>query len=201
MKFEKLNDNKIKIILTIKDLEEKNIDFHSFMANSIESQNLFIDILNKAEQEIGFVTSNYNIHIEAFATSDGIFIFTVTRANVINLPKNKKLIYKRKLPKSDSKLAIYKFNSFDDYCNFCNFLSAMSIHYLGTSSLILYNSKYYLILDNIKMDFIHSKHFFTYVSEFANLCDTSKLFANILFEYGENLIPENAIGIGIRYFR
>jgi len=156
MKFEKLNDNKIKITLTIKDLEEKNIDFHSFMSNQIESQDLFIDILNKAEQEVGFITSNYNIHIEAFATSDGTFIFTITRVSAINLPKKKKLVYKRKLPNSNKELTIYSFNSFDDYCNFCSFLSNKSNCYLGNSSLILYNSNYYLILDNIKMNFINS---------------------------------------------
>ena len=36
MRFEKLNENKIRITLTNKDLEKKNIDFHSFMANPID---------------------------------------------------------------------------------------------------------------------------------------------------------------------
>ena len=34
MKFEKLNENKIRITLSIRDLEEKGIDFHDFMSNS-----------------------------------------------------------------------------------------------------------------------------------------------------------------------
>ena len=37
MKFEKLNENKIRITLSIRDLEEKDIDFHDFMSNSLES--------------------------------------------------------------------------------------------------------------------------------------------------------------------
>jgi len=63
MKFEILSDNKIKIILNIKELEEKNIDFHSFMANSLESQHIFLEILKQAEKETGFITNNYNLHI------------------------------------------------------------------------------------------------------------------------------------------
>lgn len=201
MKFEKLSDNKIKIILNLKDLEEKHIDFHSFMSNPIESQELFIDILKEAEKEIGFITSNYNIRIEAFATSDGNFIFTITRANAINLPKKQKLIYKRKTQKTDKELTLYCFDSFDDYCNFCAFLSHKSNCYQGSSSLILYNYKYYLILNNIKMNSINSTQFFTYISEFANLCTTSKLFAKKLLEYGEKIISENALNIGIHYFK
>jgi len=70
MKIEKLNENKIRIILNLDDLKEKNIDFHSFMSNSIESQDLFLDMLDKAEEEIGFITKDYKLIIEAIATSD-----------------------------------------------------------------------------------------------------------------------------------
>ena len=43
MKFEKLSEN--KITLTSQDLKDKNIDFHSFMSNTLEKQDLFWDIL------------------------------------------------------------------------------------------------------------------------------------------------------------
>lgn len=52
MKIEKLNDDKIRITLNLKDLEENHIDFHTFMSNSIESQELFLDMLDKAEKEL-----------------------------------------------------------------------------------------------------------------------------------------------------
>ncbi|MBR6504323.1 MAG: adaptor protein MecA [Clostridia bacterium] len=200
MKIEKLTDNKIKIILNLEDLKEKNIDFHSFMSNSIETQDLFIDILKEAEKQVGFVTNNYNIHIEAFATSDGDFIFTITRISVIEIPKRKKLIYKRKKFEPNRNVSIYCFHSFDDYCNFCSFLNSNSSNYLGNSSLIQYKSKYYLILTDIKMNLVNSKQFFTYISEFANICNKSGLFTNILLEHGEKLIDENAIEIGLHYF-
>ena len=41
MKIEKLNENKIRVTLNLDDLIERNIDYHSFMSNSIESQSIF----------------------------------------------------------------------------------------------------------------------------------------------------------------
>ena len=67
MQIEKLTENKIRIILNLEDLKEKNINLHSFMSNSIESQDLFYDVLNKAEEEIGFITKNYKLMIETIA--------------------------------------------------------------------------------------------------------------------------------------
>ena len=56
MRFEKLNEDKIRITLNTEDLEKKDIDLHTFMSNSIESQDLFFDMLEEAEKQIGFVT-------------------------------------------------------------------------------------------------------------------------------------------------
>ena len=69
MRIEKITDNKIRIILDLDDLRKRNIDLHSFMSNSIESQDLFLDMLEKADEELGFKTDNYRLMIEAIATS------------------------------------------------------------------------------------------------------------------------------------
>ena len=70
MRIEKITENKIRIILNMQDLQEKNIDLHTFMSNSIESQDLFYDMLDKAEKEIGFETKNYKLMIEALAVPE-----------------------------------------------------------------------------------------------------------------------------------
>ena len=82
MKFEKLNENKIRITLNTQDLIDKNIDFHSFMSNSKESQTLFLDMLDEAEKKVGFVTKDYKLRIEALAMSDGNFILTIHIPNI-----------------------------------------------------------------------------------------------------------------------
>ena len=73
MKFEKLNENKIRITLSIHDLEEKDISFHDFMSNSIENQDLFLDMLEKGYvpviSTVGCDTENqtYNINADTAA--------------------------------------------------------------------------------------------------------------------------------------
>ena len=63
MKIEKLNENKIRVTFNNLDLKKNNMDVHSFMSNSIESQSLFLNILDEAEREVGFITDNYKLSI------------------------------------------------------------------------------------------------------------------------------------------
>ena len=70
LRIEKITENKIRIILNLQDLQEKNIDLHTFMSNSIESQDLFYDMLDEAEKEIGFKTKDYKLMIEAIAVPE-----------------------------------------------------------------------------------------------------------------------------------
>ncbi len=44
MKIEKLTDNKIRIIVSLDDLKEKNIDSKALIDKPAETQNLILDI-------------------------------------------------------------------------------------------------------------------------------------------------------------
>ena len=126
MKIEKLNEDKIRITLNIDDLKENNIDFHSFMSNSLESQELFTNMLNRAEKEVGFITENYRIMIEALAMSNGSFVLTITRLleekPKVSTYRKRNLNFKRKVPKLDADKVIYCFKCFEDFCQYCEFL-------------------------------------------------------------------------------
>ena len=54
MKFEKINDNKLKIVLTSKDLEDKNLNIDDIINNPADSPELVIDIIEEAEMMYGF---------------------------------------------------------------------------------------------------------------------------------------------------
>ena len=120
MRIEKLNENKIRIFLNLEDLKEKNIDLHDFMSNSLETQDFFFDLLNKAESEVGFNTNNYKLMIEALASSDGNFVFTITRTIPESLAQTRstvqKLKVKRRTAIPNKLLSIYSFDSFDEFC-------------------------------------------------------------------------------------
>ena len=207
MKIEKLSENKIRIILNLDDLKEKNIDFHSFMSNSLESQDLFLDMLDKAEEEFGFITKDYKLIIEAIATSEGSFILTVTRIIPDNTQTktSKNVQIRRKLVVPNKLLSMYSFNSFDDFCEFCTYLNSDSLNRLTKklkkSSLYLYNGKYYLLLNNITLSLRDFKAFHCAITEFATYIIDSDIFANKLFEYGKVIIESNAINTCIKHFK
>lgn len=207
MKFEKLNENKIRITLNNQDLVEKQIDFHSFMSNSQESQNLFLDMLDEAEKKIGFVTKDYKIRIEALAMSDGNFILTITRfgKNIdsdVKQSKLKKVKIKRKNLDMTAKQLIYKFDSFDDFCNFSNFISKLDNFTTIAKNIVLYfyQNSYYLFLSNINIEHSNIKQLYSLITEFGTYVDNSEIFGRKISECGKIIIKNNAIKTCIKYF-
>lgn len=206
MRIEKLNENKIRIFLNLEDLREKNIDLHTFMSNSIESQDLFLDMLNKAEAEIGFNTQNHKLMIEALASADGCFILTITKikSDKMSTVKSGMPKIKRQAVIPNKILSIARFNTFDDFCEFCNYFSNSKLGtYIDTfkkSSLILFNNKYYLILNNLKLKMPDLKKFSCIVSEFATPVKNEILLERKLREYGKFIIPRDAIYTCLKYF-
>ena len=79
MKIEKLTENKIRVIVNSEDLKNNNLDYQTIMEKPIESQKLFLEMLLKAEKEVGFYTEGYKLLVEAFSSSDGVFDFTITK--------------------------------------------------------------------------------------------------------------------------
>ena len=85
MQIKKINNNQLKVILSSYDLNQKNIDVDSFLASSIESQDLFFEILDLAEEQYDFHIENSKAMIEAISLENNLFILTITKLkNVIN---------------------------------------------------------------------------------------------------------------------
>lgn len=211
MKFEKLNENKIKIIVSMKDLEDKDISLHDFMSNSIESQELFLDLLEEAEEKVGFKTSNCKIRVEAFAMTDKDFILTITKVlpdmakKQSNPTLRKKLKVKRKVNNIESsKDLIYKFNTFDDYCNFTEYLinnNLTDASKLAKSiQLYAYNNLYYLVFHNMNNNYNKLSTFYTSITEFGSYVLHPDLFIHKLYETGTLCVKNNALKKSFEYF-
>lgn len=207
MKFEKLSEDKIRITLTIQDLAEKEIDFHVFMSNPIESQTILLDMLDEAKKETGFDPGDYNLKVEALAMADTNFIFTITKIvpdEKFKSPK-KKFTVKRKSLTPFFTQATYMFNSFDDFCVFLTFLSQKDLYCFINNiadSIVLYEykEKYYLLLNNINVETANKIKFYTIITEFAKCVANSKVFASKLHECGNLIMNNNALEIGFKHF-
>lgn len=207
MKIEKLTDNKIRIILDIDELKQKNIDFTSLTENTDAAQKLFKKILKQAEKEVGFDPADSKILIEAFISSEGFFVLTFTKLNseLNSLGcKPLKLKVKRRYLHSPATTAIYKFDNFDEFCNFCTYSNGTAMGDLkGLAKTILlyeYNSSFFLIVSGINANYSRIALFYTSIAEFAKLVSNSSTFERTIREFGKVIFKNNAIRNGIKYF-
>ena len=204
MKFEKVNNDKIKITLSHADLEANDIDYHSFMSDSNETRSLFLSVLDKAEKDYGFSTDNYQLKVETIALENGTFVLTITRSRATNDPQKKRLRVSRKKTNISSQSLIYKFNSFDDLCSFSNSLQTylfLDLKIIAKSNtLYLYNNKYYLVFDKINIDYPDLKILYSSITEFATYIQFSDVFVAKMKESGKIIIKNNALATCKRYF-
>lgn len=211
MKFEKVNNDKMRVTLSRDDLKANDIDLHSFMSDSSETESLFLAVLNKAEQDYGFSTANYRLKVETFAMDDGNFILTITRSPTdiseetnSSVFQRKKFRISRKTPSKSSECLVYKFDTFDDFCGFSRQL--YNSHILDadkiakSSMLYSYNNSYYWALNNINSNYPYSKRICSSITEFGTYVSSLKSFIAKLHESGTLIIKSKAIKICSKYF-
>ncbi len=204
MKIEKINEDKIKIIFNDQDLKENHISLHSFMSNSIENQQLFLNLLEVAEKEVGFQTDNYKVCIETLALKNGNFILIVTRLHNSIFNTKSRLHFSRKFPSIQNQISVYQFHQFDIFCEFCHWIymtfpESISI-FKDKASLYKYHKQYYLLIDQILLPKEVLFKITTYFTEFAEFTNLSAVSIQKLKEYGNIIISKNAISIGNTYF-
>jgi len=183
-------------------IEEKRQKFPDFL-NDREKH-----ILNQAKKETGFDPEDFNLKIEALVMADTNFIFTITKINPdIEKDRNskKKFTIKRKSLSTSSTLAIYSFNSFEDFCSFLQFLKENKIYSSSKKiaksiSLYFYKGKYYLLLNQINSEIVLDKKFYTSITEFAKYVTNSDIFASKLKECGNLIMKDTALEIGLKHF-
>ena len=202
MRFQKLSENKLKIILSNDELPNSK-NFDAFVSDSSDAKNTFLEILEKAYNEVGFNTRDYKIKIDALALKNGNFVFTVTR--LVKMKKNIKSAKPKKVLKQyNSNYAIYKFEDFEDFCNFCEFAKKINLYDLDNLAkkieLYLYNNKYYLSMYKINENFFNIGKFYSSITEFCRFYSSKDLFLCLLKEKGNLIIKHNAIEMCQNHF-
>ena len=119
MKIEKLTENKIRVVINASELSTNDTDINDIMRNAMDSQELFLDILKKAEKELSFYTDGCKLLIEAFSSLEDCFVFTITK--YLPKPPVKKLTRPTVKRKSFVNIHDHIICCFEDFNNFCDF--------------------------------------------------------------------------------
>ena len=196
--------DKIKITLSSADLEANDLDLHSFMSDSSETQSLFLSVLDKAEKDYGFITDNYQLKVETYALDNGTFMLTITRSRSKNEPERKKFKVSRKVPNMSTASLIYRFNTFEDFCNFAEFLSTSelgNVDKISKSSLLYsYNDYYYLIFNDVNVKYPNLRSFYSAITEFGTYIEYSDALAAKLHETATLIIKNHVVKVATKYF-
>ena len=206
MRIEKVDENVLRVTITQNDLEERNIDLGSLNYNSPAAQELFWDMMERAEEEYGFASTDSQLIFEASPENEDGFVVTITKVDsdgefesiqkyIKSKYKNSDLRQKKKKSKVCSALKIYCFDSIDDLCKLTKRITAF---YQGESTLFKCKNCYYLLLTGSSTSPSQSLDIF--MCEYSSPIGNASFFEGYLNEYGEKIIQDNAIGTLNSYF-
>lgn len=191
MKVEKISENKVKITLTLDELELRDISLNEIENNSSLARELFIDLLEETNLADEFATADTQLFIEASSDNENLFVVTITKID--NMPEIKKYstIKSTKSTKKFQKVnsTIYAFSNLEQLLLLCEELSKNKV-FLGKNSLYKYKNTYFVIFNTST---INNKNFyktFVILSEFCLQYYSYELFDTCIKEKAE-LITKN----------
>lgn len=208
MKIEKINENMIKVTISMDDLEERNIDLNALNYNSPAAQELFWDLMEQAEEQFGFNLSDSQLIIEPIPDSNEGFIITITKVDEDGDFESIQKYIKSKLKKSDlkikkkgrkvcSSIIVYSFEGIDDVCLLAKRLDGL---YAGDSTLYKCKETYYIVMSRNSLQLPNSKVFEVCLNEFGRKISNINFYEGYLNEYGEKIIEGNALEVLRQYF-
>lgn len=201
MRIERINENKLRVFISFDDLQDRDIDLESFNYNTPETQELFWDLMEQAEVELGFDSMESQLCVEAVTDVDHGFIITITRMDdegelesiqkfIKTRFKRRELTNRKKTALPASSVAIYGFEDFDDLAGVCRRVAAM---HAGDSSVWRCESNYYLVLNGMENPTGNQRRFEDIMTEYGDCIQNTSFFEGYLNEYGTCMLQTNAL--------
>ena len=200
MRFKKVSEDKLQIIMNKEDLKARNLAKWDILPHNINAQKIFQDILEEAYQACGFVVeNNTQLIIEAFPITGESLLINVTKVNtaaVRNLLEDELAGLGAKFfgdvrEKDDAEDEIeidgdevYCFQTLDDAIELSVLLEGK---YLGESSLYKYDELYFLQLRQEEELTFDGK---SVLQEYSVKIE---LAVEFLQEHGQSIISEQAL--------
>lgn len=208
MKIERISENIIKVTVSYNDLEDKNIDLDTLNYNTAAAQEFFWELMEQAEEQLGFSLSDSQLIIEPIPNSDEGFVITITRIDedgefesihkyIKNRMKKSDLRIKKRGRKVSSPLLIYSFRELNDVCELAGKLEDI---YSGDSTLYRQGGTYYLALSRSGLSQANSRLFGLILNEYGIRIANANFYEGYLNEHGEKIIESNALEILKKFY-
>ncbi|MGI6588350.1 MAG: adaptor protein MecA [Peptococcia bacterium] len=196
MRIRKINENKVQIIITRKDLEERDFNKGELMPLSPKAQKLFQDLLDMAYHECGFeIEDDSQLMVEAYPLSvDSIAVIMtkIKAAHEYDIENDSLFTFwQDEEQEEDDELCFSKGNS-QVWC-FSNLESCTQAcarvvpDYVETSVLYKYLDCYYLVVTTISLG---KEDVAAVLGEYGDWLPVDSAF---FAEHGKMLIPREAV--------
>lgn len=189
MKVEKISPNKFRLTFSDEDLKDFGVDFENLRYNSEDAQDLFWNLIERADIEEEFFRDDAQIVVEAVATKNDGLTMTVTRMTDSS-KKVPKIRHKKEKQKKyqDISPLIFSFSEFEDLVQACKYIENF---FVGISRLYKMEGEYYLVMDAIHESVAVSAD--SVLHEYGEKVVNSAIAEGKLSEYGDLLIKNTAI--------
>lgn len=226
MEMERINENTIRVSIANEDLEERGISVLDLLGNQKEIENFFYSILEEVDIDNQF-QENDSVTFQVLPNYDGLELF-ISKSNIINPPTDMNSYMENQVDEftdflknhivsqeedqnisvevldendiyadeSVSKDMVFRANDFEDLIELSNVINIPH----ATTNLYQYQSAYFLVVTFYLEDISKSqvKNDISKLYEFLMKTPVTK---DILEEYGQSIIEDNALNLLSFYFK
>lgn len=206
MKVEKINENKIRITLTLEELSKRKISIKDIEKNSVLARELFVNLIEEYNLEEDFPLDGSQFFIEARSDSSNLFIVTITKienmpeVETYDLPKKAKIKKENKKDLNNLKQHlnytidsfVYMFDSLETILEMCDKTKKEKL-FFGKNSLYKNENNYFLIFSKSS---VKNKKFiktFVFLSEYCSTYYSYDIFGISIKEKSKIIIENNAL--------
>lgn len=195
MKINKINENKVSIVLTLEELAEHNITIKDIESNKNKAQNFLFEILEESELNLEFIDEGSQLLVEASTDTNNLFIITISKISSIgDVTKQYSSLNSFNLISYSVSSNIYMFKDYENLKDF-SFRAKIEKLYLGCNSLYNYNGKYFLVFSSSTIKKVDFTRTFCLLSEFTDKYYSKSIYKSAILEYAFPLIEREALQI------
>lgn len=213
MKIEKINENKVRITLTLDELEKREISLTDIEKDTKVAKDFFINLLEESNLDEEFELDGSHLFIEAASDNNNLFVITITKINDIpelkkyslmesnntnsrnlNNVNNKKQVKKCKndIVKYKVDSNIYSFSNIDNILKICE-LSKKEKLFFGRNSLYKYEKTYFLIFNKTSIKNERFLKTYVFLSEYCDNYYSTDIYETSIKEKANLIIKDFAL--------
>lgn len=199
MEFIRINDSKLKVMLSKSDLDEFDIKTDELDYSKTETKRMFWDIIGRAKKSVGFCCDGMKVLVQLYSSRDGGCEMFVSKLEKIvsssDEEEHQSLCYKPLYKKTanESRTGAFAFESLEWLISVCRRL--FGIGYSEKSSAFAGDDgNFYLFLDGLDATGYFPLDEYSFINEYGTQ-ENAEALRSFLDEHGRVICKNDAVKI------